>query len=191
MEHLASDMYNIKVSLTRMQNYILGKTIEGGKANNVDNFQGVSKAAWRFIPSLYKAHWDSLVVDELNTSFRNMVKSKFSPRPTKTTTNDKDKNTIKPATISSIPSPILTKSLKKVNKILKYFKKKPVSQQKKLYTQASSSTNTSNIARDMLKIKEMFPDLQDHKIKQVQKIINNVEKPKPRFNMTTNGPSCK
>jgi len=43
----------------------------------------------------------------------------------------------------------------------------------------------------MLKIKEMFPNFQDCKIKQVQKIINNVKKPKPRFNMITKGLSCK
>jgi len=132
IEHLASDIYNIKVSLTRMQNYILEKTIEGGKANNVDDLQGVGKIAWGFISSLYKAHWDSLAVDESNTSFRNMVKSKFSPQPIKTTTNDKGKNTIKLATISSIPLPILSKSPKKINEILKYFKRKPISQ-KKLY----------------------------------------------------------
>jgi len=42
-----------------------------------------------------------------------------------------------------------------------------------------------------LKIKETFPNFQDHKIKQVQKIINNVEKPKPRINMISKGPSHK
>jgi len=120
-----------------------------------------------------------------------MVKSKFSPQPIKTTTNDKDKNTIKLTTISSILSPILAKSPKEVNKISKYFKKKPVPQQKKLYAQTSSSTNASNIARNMLKIKEIFLNLQDCKIEQVQKIINNVKKSKPRFNMMTKGPSCK
>jgi len=74
---------------------------------------------------------------------------------------------------------------------LKYFKKKLVTQQKKLYAQVSFSTNISNITRDMLKIKEIFPNLQDHKIEQVQKIINNVEKPKPRINIMSKGPSHK
>ena len=36
----------------------------------------------------------------------------------------------------------------------------------------------SNIARDTLKIRETFPNLQDCKIEQVQKIINGVMKPK-------------
>ena len=46
-------------------------------------------------------------------------------------------------------------------------------------------------ARNTLKIKETFPNLQDCKIKQVQKIINNVENPKPRINMMSKGLSCK
>ena len=37
MEYLALNIHHIKVSLTRMQNYILEKTIEGSKANNVEN----------------------------------------------------------------------------------------------------------------------------------------------------------
>ena len=120
-----------------------------------------------------------------------MVKSKFSPQVIKTSTNGKGKNTVKTATISYISPSIPVKSQKEVNEILKYFKKKLVTQQKKLYAQVSFSTNISNITRDMLKIKEIFPNLQDHKIEQVQKIINNVEKPKPRINMMSKGPSHK
>jgi len=56
LEHLMSDMKNIKESLSRMQKYILDKTIKNGEANNVKDFKGVSKVAWRFILSLYKAY---------------------------------------------------------------------------------------------------------------------------------------
>ena len=35
MEHLASDVLNIKESLTRMQKFIAGKSINGNKANNL------------------------------------------------------------------------------------------------------------------------------------------------------------
>ena len=73
------DIKNIKESLTRMQKYILDKTIEGGEANNVKDLKGISKVAWRFISFLYEVYWDSLIVNDSNTSFRNMVKSKFSP----------------------------------------------------------------------------------------------------------------
>jgi len=42
-----------------------------------------------------------------------------------------------------------------------------------------------------LKIKEVFPNLQDKKIENIQKIINRGDKLKPCLNMTTKGPSLK
>ena len=52
MEHLASDIKHIKESLRRMQKYILNKLIEGDKANNIKNLEGVGEAAWgSFLPS--------------------------------------------------------------------------------------------------------------------------------------------
>jgi len=35
-----------------------------------------------------------------------------------------------------------------------------------------------------LKIKEVFPNLQNKKIENIQKIIRSEDKPKPKFNMT-------
>ena len=109
-----------------------------------------------FILSLYKAYWDSIVIDDTNMLFRNKVKSKLSPQVFKKPTSSKDKNTVKPSYISTLLLPILAKSLKEINEISKYFKKNLVSIQKKSYTQVSS--NGSNAAREMLKIKEVFPD---------------------------------
>ena len=49
-----------------------------------------------------------------------------------------------------------------------------------------------NIAREMLKIKKIFPNLSNKKTKEMQKIINGSnEKVKPKINMTTKGPSRK
>jgi len=45
MEHLASDIKNIKESLGRMQKYILGKAIKNNKANSIKDLKGVGKAA--------------------------------------------------------------------------------------------------------------------------------------------------
>jgi len=45
LEHLALDMKNIKESLSRIRKYILDKTIEGSKANNVKDLKGIGKAA--------------------------------------------------------------------------------------------------------------------------------------------------
>jgi len=79
MEYLVSDIKNIKEFLGRMQKYIFSKVIEGNKANSIKDLEGVGKVAWKFILSLYEAHWNSLVVDDTNMLFRNKVKSKFSP----------------------------------------------------------------------------------------------------------------
>ena len=55
----------------------------------------------------------------------------------------------------------------------------------------ANPTNTFNIARDTIKIKEAFSKLQNKKIEIVQKIINGQDKPKPKLNMTTKRLSCK
>jgi len=52
-----------------------------------------------------------------------------------------------------------------------------------LYAQASSAN--TNTARETLKIKEVFPNLQNKKIENIQKIISDGGKTKPQLNMTT------
>jgi len=52
-------------------------------------------------------------------------------------------------------------------------------------------SNSSNTAREILKIKEAFPSLQNKKIKLVQRIISGEGKPKPHINMITKGSSHK
>ena len=45
---------------------------------------------------------------------------------------------------------------------------------------------------NILKIKENFPKLSNKKIKKINKsIFGKMDKPKPRINMMTRGPSCK
>jgi len=47
-----------------------------------------------------------------------------------------------------------------------------------------------NITMETLKIKEAFPNLPNKKIELVQKVINSLKnKPKPKINITTKGPS--
>ena len=185
MEHLASDIKNIKDSLIRICKYILGKSIEGDKANSVKDLEDVGKVAWGFISSLYKVYWDSLVMDDTNMLFRNKVKSKFSSQIVKKLSNNKGKTLVKPSYISSLPPPILAKSLKEVNKISKFFKKNFISAQKNFYAQVLSNSNMSNIAKETLKIKEAFPRLQNKKIEQIQNIISGDSKPKLCINITT------
>ena len=195
IEYLASDALNIKELLTRMKKYIIGKSIKDLKANNIKDLMGMGKALWEFISVVYELHWDSLYVDN-NTMFRSKVKEKFNPQIRKTPAPGKEKKIIKLTHILTIPPSIPAKSSKEVNEISKYFKKIENSTPKKSHAQASSNqalkATTSNIAMNTLKIKEMFPELLNKKIDTMQKIINEKnDKPKPRINMTTKGPSHK
>ena len=83
MEHLGSDIKNIKELLSRMEKYVLSKSIDGNKANDIEDFESLGKTAWGFISVLYLSQWDSLIADSTNWSFRNNVKSKFSPHVAK------------------------------------------------------------------------------------------------------------
>jgi len=161
MEHLVSDIKNIKESLSRMYKYILGKTIDRNKANKVQNLKDVGKAVWEFISAIYEAHWDSLVVNKTNIFFRNKVKSKFSPQINRSQTSIKDKKTAKLTFMSTLPPSIPAKLPKEVNEISKYFKRNEKQPQRKPYMQASLSSKlslqlnlSSNIMFDALKIKK-------------------------------------
>ena len=197
IEHLASDIKHIKVSLSRMQKYILGKSIKSDKVNDLQNLKSVGKAAWKFLSAIYKAHWDSLSADNSNTSFRNKVKSKFNHQTNKPQITNKVKETAKSTFILALPPPIPAKLPKKINKLSKYFKKNKKQEQKKSYAQASTLANPSfkpkttslNVVLKTLKIKETFSHLHNKKIDQVQKIISSInDKLKPQLNMTTRGP---
>ena len=56
MEHLASDVKNIKDSLHRMHKYIMDKSINEGNANNVKDLEGIGKVVWEFILAFYDTH---------------------------------------------------------------------------------------------------------------------------------------
>ena len=195
MEHLASDVLNIKESLIRMKKYITSKSINGAKANNVKDLMGMGKALWEFINAVYKSQWDALYIDN-STTFRSKVKAKFNSQIKKTPAPSKSKKVIKLTFVSPISPLIPAKSSKEVKEISKYFKKIENPTLKKSYTQASSkqasNVTTSNVAMNTLKIKETFSKLSNKKIDIIQKVINGKnEKPKLRINMTTKDSLCK
>ena len=197
MEHLASDIKNIKDSLCRMEKYIWGKSIDSN-SNNIKDLEGVGKAIWEFLSFIYNSHWNRLYVDKANTIFKNKVKSKFTSQVPKSTNNNKSKEIVKPTLISSISSPISAKLQKEVNELSKYFKKNTNSQQKKLYVNTTSllkqpsPVTPKNIVREILKIKKTFPNLPNKKIEEMQKvIIGSKDKVKLKINITTKGPSRK
>ena len=187
MEHLLSDIKNIKMSLNRITKYILNKSVERGIVNDFNDFKGIGKVVWEFISTIYDSGWNTLYIND-NTLFRNKVLSKFTPKINHILKNKSNNETEKLASVSNLPSPISTKSSKKVKDIEKFFKKnnnikgKEIS--RKLYTQTLLS---SNIVRETLKIKEAFPKLQDKKIENIQKIIYRGDKLEPCINMTTKG----
>ena len=198
MKHVASDVKNIKDSLRRMGKYIRGKAINNNP-NNCKDLEGVGKELWEFLSSIYESHWDMLYADSSKNTFRGKVSSKFTSRiPKNPSTNGKEKNKAKPMFISLVSPPIPAKTPKEVNEISKYFKKNPSPHQKKSYTNATllstqqGSPVSKNIVKKTLKIKEMFPNLSNNKIKQVQKVINGPNNnSKLRISMTTKGPSHK
>jgi len=128
MEHLVSDIKNIKNSLQRMGKYIRGKSINNDP-NNIKDLKGVGKVVWEFLSSIYDLHWDGLYIDNTNTIFKNKVSSKFTSQVSKNLNiNNKEKEMVKPTFISPISPPIPAKTQKEVNKLLKYFKKNTNSQ---------------------------------------------------------------
>ena len=104
MEHLVSDIKNIKDSLQRIKKYIRDKSIDNN-SNNIKDLEDVGKAVWKFLSSIYNSYWDCLYVNDTNTTFRNKVSSKFTPQvPKNSNINTKDKEVVKPTFIFSIPS---------------------------------------------------------------------------------------
>ena len=132
MKYLVSDVKHIKKLLRKMQKYILNKSIEGNKVNDVKDLEDVGEVAWGFISALYKSHWDHLITNKNNFSFRHKVKAQFSSQIIKEVTPKEDKEKDKLTVVSVLLPPILAKSSKKVVKIPKFFKKNLENKGKKI-----------------------------------------------------------
>jgi len=120
-----------------------------------------------------------------------MVSSKFTSKTNPVKSEKKgEKSTDRLASIEKLSLLIPAKSSKEVNKISKYFKLTKSTQdnksERKLYAQTSKH-NISN-TKEVLKIKEIFPNLKVDKIENIQKIIKNFNKFKPKLNMIIKGP---
>ena len=201
IEHFASDSKNIKVTLNFLAKYIQNKQVNGGKVNDLNDFDGMGDAIWNFISVVYAARWDVLFTDQKTNMLRAKISLKFTPRMPPTNNNNKKEIPISiPVSINrALPLPPLpAKFKKKINIISKYFQPKKSTvknnaqdsnvKTRKSYAQASkTSVNTSEV----LKIKETFPSLNAKKIDQVNNIVNGQNKMKPRIKMTTKGPSRK
>jgi len=195
------DTKNIKVSLNFLAKYIQGKQVNGNKANDLDNFDGMEDAIWNFISSVYVSKWDALFTDQKTNNLRSKIALKFTPHTPPPNSNSK-KDTSKSTSVSINKAPPLpplpAKSKKEINTISKYFHSKKSlinsnvgssnNQTGKSYAQASKMLATIS---DILKIKETFPTLNANKINQINSIVYGQNKPKPCIKITTKGPSRK
>ena len=204
IEHFVSDTKNIKVTLNFLAKYIQSKQVDGNKANDLEDFNGMGDAIWNFISSVYASKWDALYTDQKANTLRSKISSKFTPRIPSTNGNSK-KDPPKSVLISinkaPPPPPLPAKSKKEINVISKYFQTKKSESSKKI--NGSSSSNSQNIksyaqasktttpTSEVLKIKESFPSLNAEKIDQVNNIVNGKNQQKPWLQSTTKGPSRK
>jgi len=184
-----------KLSYTAPLEGITNNQGQNSQSNNVLLLHG--QLVFDFVVAIFKGGWDYLKTDTNNKMFRELIKDEFT---TKIPSPNKRKKTnfpspIKLANFSKLPPPLLPpRPLKKVLAKSKFhgknapdISKKLTESSKLLYAQISSK-NINNI----LKIKENFPELSNKKIKEINKtIFNNKDKPQPRINMTTKGPSQK
>jgi len=201
IEQITSDMKSIKDSLNFIVRYISNKKVNSGKANNLQDFNGMGDSIWNFISVVYQANWDSFSTNNNSKSLREKISSKFTPRIVLTTSkNNKEQAKLVPVTInknSPLPS-LLAKSKEEVNAISKYFQsKKPSAKSKNKNSNNSparsyaQATKTNANTSEVLKIKETFLALNAKKIDQVNSIVNGISKPKPRIQMMTKRPSRK
>ena len=204
IEHFASDAKNIKDMLNFLAKYIQNKQVDGNKANDLPDLDGMGDAIWNFISSVYQSKWDALLTDHKTISLRSKISSKFTPRiPPSNGNSKKDAPKSTPVTINKAPPlpPLPAKSKKEINVISKYFQTKkpenikknndigsPKPQNTKSYAQASKTPTSTS---DVLKIKETFPALNANKIDQVNSIVNGKSQQKPQIQSTTKGPSRK
>ena len=56
IEHLGSDIKNIKNSLNFMAKYISNKKIESLKSNDLEDFKCIGEATWNFISLVYNTN---------------------------------------------------------------------------------------------------------------------------------------
>ena len=157
IKHLASDILNIKESLTRMRKFIASKSINGDKANDIKDLNSIGKAIWKFISIVYNSHWDSLYIDNKNTTFRSKVKSKFSPQVKNIQPLvNKGKEVAKPSFVLVMLLPIPAKLNKEVKENLKFFKKIEKPATNKSYTQALLSKSKPNVKNKRSRLNIFF-----------------------------------
>ena len=166
-----------------MARYISNKQVDLSKSNNLKDFNGISAAIWNLISLVYNANWDLLYTDSQANSLRRKIAAKFTPKiQLVTRKNSKEANKSTPANIERILSPILAKSQKEVNVILKFFKNNKTAANFKQAPKSYAQALKQNISMfEVIKIKKTFPTIGAKKIDQINNIVKGISKPKPHI----------
>ena len=156
---------------------------------DIPHIVGFYYAVQNLILFIYKLGQDSLAANNDKRAFHQYILAQFRPRNPKNNLSHKKESTSpsKKANISRIPSPIPLRPSKKVLTMLKYHKDKEIKQVITQNSQSYTQVSSANIKK-IVKFKDMFPNLLTKKIKEVQKVIYEQKKDKPRFNMMMKDP---
>jgi len=156
----------------------------------VPELNGLDKATWLLISSIYRSTWDLLHTDKENKIFRYKVASKFTSNThSHNPISDGNKSKNKSMEIIKLSSSIPARLSKEILEKSKFFKKEHKSMKKvKPNTKLSYAQVLTPKVSDILKIKENYPSLSVKRIKNIYKIINDSSKSKSRVNMTTKDP---
>ena len=142
-----------------------------------------------------KSGWDKLTVHKNNNSFRQCISAQFKPKDPKFNEGngtDLSKSGIK-ADVSRISPPIPPRPSKKFLEKSKFYKGKEKADNSQSGTQSGCSyaqVSRMNI-KNIMMIKNNFPNLSTKKIEEDHKVLNETKKNKPSLNMMTKRPSRK
>ena len=141
--------------------------------------------AWDFISSIYESGWDKLTANKNNNSFRQCISAQFKPKDPKFNKGngtDLSKSGIK-ADVSRISPPIPPRPSKKFLEKSKFYKGKEKADNSQSGTQSGCSyaqASRMNI-KNIMMIKNNFPNLSTKKIEEDHKVLNETKKNKPRL----------
>lgn len=191
------DINNIKISLTCISDFINNRELKNNRKEDILFLKGFGQIAFNFVSSVFKRGWDQLKIDNNNKTFCKLIKNEFTikvPTPNK---KKKTNNSLpaKPVNFSKLLlSQLLPRLSKEVSEKSKFHEKNMYSKIWKaaeIFKPSYAQILSKNID-NILEIKENFSKLLNKKIKELNKsIFNKSDKPKPRINMMTKGPSHK
>ena len=181
------DVNNIKILLMHILNFISNRKLKNNREADIPFLSSFGQIIFDFVSSVFKGGWDQLKTNKNNKIFHELIKDKFTTKVSMPNKANKLLST-KPVKFSKLSLPQL------LPRPLKFHGKNTPGQDKKTVemTKLSDAHVSLKSINNILKIKEIFPELSNIKIKELNKLIfSKFEKPKPKINITTKSPSHK